>query len=79
MKNGVVMQYFEWNLPNNGKLWQELKRDASYLHEIRITPIGKNHQGEVWHEIAGNRSEEITIDEEGNTCFLLREENWLYG
>ena len=53
MKNGVVMQYFEWNLPNTGKLWQELKRDASYLHEIRITPIGKNHQGEVWHEIAG--------------------------
>ena len=39
MKNGVMMQYFEWNLPNTGKLWQELKRDASHLHEIGITAV----------------------------------------
>ncbi len=28
MKNGVMMQYFEWNLPNDGKLWVHLKEDA---------------------------------------------------
>ena len=28
MKNGVMMQYFEWNLPNDGKLWVHLKEDC---------------------------------------------------
>ena len=23
-----MMQYFEWNLPNDGKLWTQLKEDA---------------------------------------------------
>lgn len=39
MKNGVMMQYFEWNMPNTGKLWQELKEDASHLREIGVTSV----------------------------------------
>lgn len=39
MKNGVMMQYFEWNMPNSGKLWQELKEDAAHLHEIGVTSV----------------------------------------
>lgn len=26
MENGVMMQYFEWNLPNDGNLWKQLKK-----------------------------------------------------
>ena len=37
MENGVMMQYFEWNMPNDGDLWNQLKRDASHLHAIGIT------------------------------------------
>jgi len=39
MRNGVMMQYFEWNLPNDGKLWKQLKEDANHLHEIGITAV----------------------------------------
>lgn len=39
MKNGVMMQYFEWNLPNDGKLWKQLCADARHLHEIGITAV----------------------------------------
>ncbi|NDV77388.1 alpha-amylase [Dysgonomonas sp. 511] len=39
MKNGVMMQYFEWNLPNDGNLWKQLKDDAKHLHEIGITAV----------------------------------------
>jgi alpha-amylase len=39
MKNGVMMQYFEWNLPNDGNLWKKLKDDAKHLHEIGITAV----------------------------------------
>lgn len=39
MKNGVMMQYFEWNLPNDGRLWTQLKEDASHLAEIGITAV----------------------------------------
>ena len=39
MKNGVMMQYFEWNLPNDGKLWKQLKADAAHLHEIGVTAV----------------------------------------
>lgn len=31
MKNGVLFQYFEWNLPNDGQLWRQLARDAEHL------------------------------------------------
>ena len=34
------MQYFEWNLPNDGMLWKRLKDDASHLHEIGSAPYG---------------------------------------
>ena len=34
MKNGVMMPYFEWNLPNDGNLWKQLKADAKHLHGI---------------------------------------------
>ncbi len=39
MENGVMMQYFEWNLPNDGNLWKTLKADAKHLHEIGITAV----------------------------------------
>ena len=38
-ENGVMMQYFEWNLPNDGMLWKRLKDDASHLHEIGISAV----------------------------------------
>lgn len=28
MENGVMMQYFEWHLPNDGKLWKQIKEDG---------------------------------------------------
>ena len=34
-----MMQYFEWNMPNDGDLWNQLKRDASHLHAIGITAV----------------------------------------
>ena len=39
MKNGVMMQYFEWNLPNDGKLWTQLKEDARHLHDVGVTSV----------------------------------------
>ncbi|WP_295937168.1 alpha-amylase [uncultured Alistipes sp.] len=39
MENGVMMQYFEWNLPNDGNLWKKLKDDAKHLHEIGVTAV----------------------------------------
>ncbi|MDN6293176.1 MAG: alpha-amylase [Alkalibacterium sp.] len=37
--NGTMMQYFEWDLPNDGKHWQRLKEDAAHLKEIGITSV----------------------------------------
>jgi len=39
MENGVMMQYFEWNLPNDGQLWNRLKADAKHLQEIGVTAV----------------------------------------
>ena len=39
MKNGVMFQYFEWNLPNDGQLWRQLKDDAQQLAERGITAV----------------------------------------
>lgn len=39
MENGVMMQYFEWNLPNEGNLWNQLKEDAKHLHELGVTAV----------------------------------------
>ena len=39
MKNGVMMQYFEWFVADDGKHWQRLKDDAKHLSEIGITSV----------------------------------------
>ncbi len=39
MENGVMMQYFEWHLPNDGQLWNKLKEDAKHLHDIGVTAV----------------------------------------
>jgi len=33
--------------------------------------VGERHKGEVWHEITGNRKEEITIGDNGMANFLV--------
>ena len=33
------MQYFEWNLHNDGQLWKKLKADAEHLHSIGVTTV----------------------------------------
>jgi alpha-amylase len=37
--NGVMFQYFEWYMENDGTLWTKLKEDASHLKEIGITSV----------------------------------------
>lgn len=37
--NGVMMQYFEWDLPNDGKLWNKLNHDAEHLADKGITAV----------------------------------------
>ncbi len=37
--NGIMMQYFEWYLPNDGNLWNRLKEDASHLREIGVSAV----------------------------------------
>lgn len=39
MKNGVLFQYFEWNLPPDCQLWNQLARDASHLASIGVTAV----------------------------------------
>lgn len=39
MKNGVLMQYFEWELPNTGDLWNKLEADAGHLAELGISAV----------------------------------------
>lgn len=39
MKNGVLFQYFEWNMPDDGKLWEQLARDAKHLSDIGISAV----------------------------------------
>lgn len=38
-ENGVMMQYFEWHIEDDGKHWQRLKADAKHLKEIGITGV----------------------------------------
>ena len=38
-ENRVLMQYFEWYLKPENKLWQQVSREASNLKEIGITDI----------------------------------------
>lgn len=37
--NPVLIQYFEWYLPNDGKHWQRLKEDAGHLAEMGISDV----------------------------------------
>lgn len=37
--NGTMMQYFEWDLPNDGKHWKRLKEDAAHLAEMGVTAV----------------------------------------
>lgn len=39
VENGLMMQYFEWELPNDGQLWKNLKDDAKHLKEIGVTAV----------------------------------------
>lgn len=39
MQNGIMMQYFEWELANDGKHWERLKNEAKHLSEIGVTSI----------------------------------------
>ena len=39
MENGVMMQYFEWYMPNDGSLWRKLREDARHLREIGISAV----------------------------------------
>jgi alpha-amylase len=37
--NGTMMQYFEWELPADKKLWVNLKADAAKLKTAGITAV----------------------------------------
>ena len=39
MKQGVLMQYFEWYLPSQPFLFQKTQEDAKHLHDIGITAL----------------------------------------
>ena len=39
MENGVMFQYFEWNLPADKKHWKRLADDAEHLREIGINAV----------------------------------------
>ena len=38
-ENGIMMQYFEWELPNDGALWKQLKEDAPRLKQRGINAV----------------------------------------
>lgn len=37
--NGTMMQYFQWDVPADGKLWTELKEEATKLKNAGITGV----------------------------------------
>ena len=39
IKNGTMMQYFEWYLPKESNLWNRVYEDAPHLSEIGITAV----------------------------------------
>ena len=47
--NGIMMQYFEWYLPNDGNLWNRLKGDAQHLKEAGITSVVFDRNGYLYH------------------------------
>ena len=59
--NETMMQYFEWYLPPDCKLWEKVRTQASYLETIGITSIwlppaykcigGKNDTGYAVYDL----------------------------
>ncbi len=52
MRNGTLLQSFHWYIPDDGQLWNQLKRDARKFSELGITacwipPAGKASAGAV--------------------------------
>lgn len=41
----------------------------------KMMSLGKEHKGEVWHEITGSIQEEVTLDAEGNGEFSVDSRN----
>lgn len=39
MINGIMFQYFEWYLPDDGSLWNQLREDAPNLAEKGVTAV----------------------------------------
>lgn len=39
MKNGVMIQFFEWELPNTGDLWKKLEAEAGHLAGLGISAV----------------------------------------
>ena len=39
MKNGIMMQYFEWDIPADGSLWRTLKEEAGRLRQAGVTAV----------------------------------------
>ena len=39
MTNNTLLQYFEWYLPNDGKLWKQLIKDVEHLKILGVTHI----------------------------------------
>ncbi|HJB23021.1 MAG TPA: alpha-amylase [Candidatus Jeotgalibaca pullicola] len=39
LENGIIMQYFEWELSNDGQLWNQLKKDAAHLKELGVSAV----------------------------------------
>ena len=37
--NGIMFQYFEWFLQDDGSLWKKLKDDAQHLKDIGVTSV----------------------------------------
>lgn len=37
--NGTIIQYFEWHLPDDGKHWQRLAKDAQHLSEVGFSMV----------------------------------------
>ena len=61
MENGVMMQYFEWNLPNDGKLWVHLKEDAKHLHDIGIMKDELELSGEMDTLLRGEKTKVMSL------------------
>ncbi len=37
----------------------------------KLMNVGVGHAGEIWHDVTGNRPEEVTIDNDGNGFFFV--------